>query len=175
MQTLSVSNFLIHGYPTPQAYSNINCHGRPYEIFELNWTHQKYLNIKNFVSWVAITEIRSLSCKFAIAIRKWDSSRTSNLPNMWSCQGRVRTRFSFLLSKSPMSFYMGKWNDKIAVSGRKSINDKIEALEKEKTLIQWKKSYCQPAFNCSKLTIKTLKQGVKFVQSQQYRHQNDIS
>ena len=24
--------FLIHGYPTPQAYSNINFHGRPYEI-----------------------------------------------------------------------------------------------------------------------------------------------
>ena len=28
--------FLILRYPAPQAYSNINCHGRPFESFELN-------------------------------------------------------------------------------------------------------------------------------------------
>ena len=31
----------------------------------------------------------------------------------------------------------------------------------------------QPAFTCSKFTIETLEQGVKYVQSQQQRHQND--
>ena len=33
----------------------------------------------------------------------------------------------------------------------------------------------QSAITCSKLTIATLEQGVKYVQSQQYRHQNDAS
>ena len=31
----------------------------------------------------------------------------------------------------------------------------------------------QPAFTCSKFTIETLEQGVKYVQSQQQRHQKD--
>ena len=31
----------------------------------------------------------------------------------------------------------------------------------------------QSAFTCSKLTVETLEQGVKYVQSQQQRHQND--
>ena len=33
--------------------------------------------------------------------------------------------------------------------------------------------HLQPAFTCSKLTIETLEQGVKYVQSLQQRHQND--
>ena len=32
-----------------------------------------------------------------------------------------------------------------------------------------------PAFTCSKLTIETLEQDVKYVQSQQQRYQNDTS
>ena len=31
----------------------------------------------------------------------------------------------------------------------------------------------QSEFTCSKLTIETLKQGVKYVQNLQWRHQND--
>ena len=32
----------------------------------------------------------------------------------------------------------------------------------------------QPAITCSKLTIETLEQGVKYVQSYQKKHQSDI-
>ena len=32
----------------------------------------------------------------------------------------------------------------------------------------------QPAIKCSKLTVETLKQGMKHVQSYQGRHQNDV-
>ena len=32
-----------------------------------------------------------------------------------------------------------------------------------------------PANICSKSTIETLENGVKYVQSQQYKHQNDVS
>ena len=33
----------------------------------------------------------------------------------------------------------------------------------------------QPAFTCSKLTIETLEQGVKYIQSKQQRYQNDAN
>ena len=32
----------------------------------------------------------------------------------------------------------------------------------------------QLAFTCSKSTIRTLENGMKYVQSQQYKHQNDV-
>ena len=44
----------------------------------------------------------------------------------------------------------------------------------KRLLINWLYAYTpQPAFTCSKLTLETLEQGVKYVQSQQERHQND--
>ena len=38
-------------------------------------------------------------------------------------------------------------------------------LVKDNVSITWKSVIAQPAFTCSKLTIKSLEQGVKYVQS----------
>ena len=69
----------IHEWHSPQSYRDVNSQtSYLFEIFKFNSSGQNYLNIQHFVNRVAITKIRSASCKFAVVTENWDKVHLKN-------------------------------------------------------------------------------------------------